>query len=51
VSSLRHLDDILSNISEDEYAQMKEKVRMVNNKLMSGAFLKEALNQAVQLIS
>ena len=49
MSSLRHLDDILSNICEDGMRKMKEKVRIVNNKLIGERF--KRLNQAVQPIS
>lgn len=50
ISSLRHLKDVLSTISEEEYVQMKENVQQINHRLMNGEFTKEALHKAMNAI-
>ncbi len=50
VSNLKDLDDILEKLSQEEYLEMKKNVNQVRKKIISGGYLNEAINQALQKI-
>ncbi len=50
VDSLMELSDIIPNMSEIEYMQMKNNVKDISQKLVSGYFGKKAIRQSEELI-
>ena len=46
VDSLYELDDVLKNISNDDYRKMKENVNLVSAKIRNGFYMKRALSIA-----
>ena len=46
VDSLYELDDVLKNISNDDYRKMKENVNLVSEKIRNGFYMKRALSIA-----
>ena len=51
VDSLENLDEILTNISEHEYEDMRNEVRNVQYKLLNGYYLSDAICQAEKYLS
>ncbi|MEW7292783.1 beta-1,6-galactofuranosyltransferase [Aquimarina sp. 2304DJ70-9] len=50
VSNLKDLSDILEKLSQEEYLEMKKNVNQVRKKIISGGYLNDAINQAIQKI-
>lgn len=50
VSSLHELKEKFDNLSEEEYYQMVENARGIQEKLQSGYYLKKAINKAIESI-
>ena len=50
VKSLNDIDLILSNITEDDYVRMQKNISPIQEKIVSGGFLKEAVENAELLI-
>ena len=50
ISSLEELSDVLENLTFDDYKTMKENVLVFQKKVMSGAFGKAAINEALKSI-
>lgn len=46
VSSLRHLEEAINQISDDDYRQMVVNAKQTGNKLREGCFLKQALKNS-----
>ena len=47
ISSLEELDGKLKNLSNDDYQKMVENVAEVREQIISGGFLKEAMEKAL----
>lgn len=48
INSLKDIDDILKNISFEEYKNMKDNAERIGRKIIKGEFLKEALKKALE---
>ncbi len=48
ISSLKELDNILSHLSQEKYAMMKQKTQQMAKKLNQGYFLRNALQIAIE---
>jgi len=51
IGSLTELDDIIGSMTMDEYMQMKENVKIVNDKISQGYYTKYALEEACNNLS
>ena len=50
VSSLNDLADALNGVTEEDYHEMAANVKVVRDKLISGEYAKNALNEALSRI-
>lgn len=51
VDSLEHLDEILSSVTREQYATMKENIICISERLASGFYTGKALSEAMSLLN